>query len=316
MSVYTTISESLLTDFLTHYSIGKWKEYQGISAGIENTNYFLTTEQGEYVLTIFEHHSQPDLRYFLNFMAYLADNGLPTAHPIANNQQQYLSILCNKPAAIVKRLSGKSAMQPNIEQIKALAYNLGQLHNISVSFQEHRANDRGSLWWKQTFAKIKNHISDIDKKLIEEEIQYQGLYHGKDLPHGTIHSDLFRDNALFVEDKLTGIIDFYYSCSGTLLYDVAVTVNDWCSEKNGALNIEKLKIFLENYHQQRKLQAIERGAWTTMLRAAALRFWLSRLHDWYFPRPGEMTHKKDPNEFKNILLHRKQNNFSLQQIWV
>ncbi len=307
MSVYTTVSEQALAQFLTDYSIGELISLTGISDGIENTNYFVETSKGQYVLTLFEALTAEELPFFLDLMAHLNEHQVPSAHPIADNQQHYLKTLCNKPAALVQRLSGKSVTEPNPQQCAALGQALGHAHIVTQDFKGKRSNRRGPHWWQQTAQRLMPHLNTDEKQLLEDELAFQAEHRNDNLPRGVIHADLFRDNALFDGNTLTGIIDFYYACNDVLLYDVAVTVNDWCSHSDGALDNNLCQHFLQAYQQERPLTENEKTDWPLMLRAAALRFWLSRLQDKHFPREGEMTHIKNPAVFENILRQRRLN---------
>ncbi len=304
MSVYTIIEPEHLIELLSHYDLGELLDYQGISDGIENTNYFVHTSTGKYVLTIFEELTASELPYFLNVMAFLAEHQVPSAHPIANQAGVYLQTLKSKPTAIVQCLEGSSVRFPNQTQCQAIGCGLGKFHAVSQQFTDFRANQRGPHWWRITIDKLLPHLPENDAQLLENEIHIQSQYRFSELPRGVVHADLFRDNALFVGNRLTGMIDFYHACNDVLLYDVAVTVNDWCTLTDGSFEQTKLKGLLLAYQKQRQLQTVELKAWPIMLRAAALRFWLSRLNDMYFPRAGELTHIKDPNVFKQILQHR------------
>ena len=314
MSVYTTIEQDELEAFLLNYNVGELVDYTGISDGIENTNYFFNTTQGKYVLTIFEELSAAELPYFLDLMAFLAEHEVPSAHPIEDTNGRFLRTLKNKPAALVVRLSGKGVNKVNANQCQALGSNLGKLHAVSHQFSEHRDNPRGPSWWHDMSAKLDKHLSSDERELLDAEMSFQTKHRRDKLPTGVIHADLFRDNALFEADNLTGIIDFYYACNDVQLYDLAITVNDWCSKPDGSLDTVRVSAMLESYMIKRPLQDEEIDAWPMMLRAAALRFWLSRLHDKHFPKEGEMTHIKDPDVFKNILLDRIHHSEKYQQL--
>ncbi len=316
MSVFTPVNRDELQLFLQRYGLGALVEHEGISAGIENTNYFVTTERGRYVLTLFEKHSAEDMPYFLGLMAHLADRGVPCPHPIADQSGNYLQRLKDKPAALVQRLRGEAPVAPTLGQCRAIGAALGRMHLATQDFADSRANDRGPQWWRATADKLIPRLGPHEAELLREELRFQGLYRFTDLPRGVIHADLFRDNAMFEGDELTGIIDFYYACNDALLYDLAVTANDWCSYDDGRLDQDRLRALMVAYDEQRPLQAIERGAWPVMMRAAALRFWLSRLYDLHFPREGELVHTKDPHAFKEILLDRIDNEVASQLNWV
>lgn len=306
MSVYTLVEREQLEALLSHYALGELLDYQGISAGIENTNYFVTTSAGEFVLTLFEQIGHAELPYFLELMAYLAEHEVPSAHPEADNEGHYLRDFCGRPTAIVKRLSGRNVEQPTAAHCAALGQSLGYMHSATSGFPLYRANTRGPQWWTATAKQVCEHLDADEQSLLRDEINFQKAYQSLELPRGVIHADLFRDNALFEGEQLRGIIDFYYACDDVLLYDVAVTVNDWCVLDNGAFDVERLHAFLNAYQQKRPFTANEQNAWGVMLRAAALRFWVSRCQDKFFPRSGELTHIKDPSVFKNILQYRQQ----------
>jgi homoserine kinase type II len=301
MSVYTKIELQELKNFLNHYNLDHLIEYNGINAGIENTNYFVTTSSGEFVLTLFEGLTAAELPYFLKLMAYLAEHNIPSAHPIADNNGEYLRELKGKPAALVERLSGTDVKEPNLIQCSEIGKALANLHLVSPDFPHNRSNGRGAHWWKITAERVLPLMTTADAKLLKAELEFQHNYQLVNLPTGVIHADLFRDNALFEGDKLSGIIDFYYACNDILIYDLAVTVNDWCVQSDGSLDTKRVDALLESYMKQRPLSDLELETWSTMLRAAALRFWLSRLQDLHFPRPGEITHIKNPDVFRNIL---------------
>lgn len=304
MSVYTAIEREELADFLRAYEVGELVAYEGIPDGIENTNYFVDTTRGRFVLTLFEWLPEADLPWFLELMAFLAEQGIPCAHPVADREGRYLRRLRGKPAALVQRLKGRSVSHPGEAHCRAIGGVLARMHVAGRGFPRRRSNDRGPRWWRETARKLDGRLAPEDRELLEAELRFQASHRTDALPRGVIHADLFRDNALFVGERLTGIIDFYYACNDVLLYDVAVTVNDWCSDAEGRLDGARTTALLAAYEAVRPLGAAEREAWPVMLRAAALRFWLSRLHDLHFPRPGEITHTKDPDVFKRILLDR------------
>lgn len=311
MSVYTTISEAELNTFLSQYAVGTLQSFEGIQAGIENTNYFVTTSEGEYVLTLFEQLAWEELPYFLDIMAFLAEHEVPSAHPIADCNGAYLRQLKEKPAALVERLNGQGVDHPNTAQCAEIGGALGRMHAMAHNFEGQRENPRDIHWCQASVTQLNTKLDREDQATLSSELQFQEAARRGSLPQGVIHADLFRDNALFVDDHLTGIIDFYYACNDALLYDVAVTVNDWCVEADGSIHNERYQALLGQYRQQRPFSEAEKEAWPAMLRAAALRFWLSRLLDLHFPRPGEMTHIKDPKAFQSILLWHREHPLSL-----
>ena len=315
MSVYTVVEENQLITFLEDYDVGFLESFEGISAGIENTNYFVNTRHNgqlkQFVLTIFEHHSFEELPYFLNIMAFMAEHKIPTAHPMPTRADGYLKALCGKPASLVTRLTGGGVDHPSVVQCGVMGEQLARFHQAGLEYEQSRTNDRGIDWMQSTFNEINSHLTSEERDLITAELAYQNKIDWAHLPQGVIHADLFCDNALFDGDELTGIIDLYYACNAAFLYDLAVMVNDWCrinTESPADIHFDESKIatMLFAYQQQRPLTGAEQQAWPAALRLAALRFFLSRLKDKCMPREGEMTQIKDPDIFKQVLLiHQK-----------
>ena len=315
MSVYTTVTFEVLQAWLRQYPLGELLELKGIASGITNTNYFVTTDSGRYVLTLFEKNSFEELPYFLSLMAHLADHGVPCPHPIASLKDGYLGSLREKPAALVTCLRGGSIDDPGTAHCREMGGVLARLHIAGQSFDQTMINPRGTEWWRATAATVQPFLDTAERALLAEELAYQSAFRGDALPRGVIHADLFRDNVLFEGEQLTGLIDFYYACNDVLAYDLAITVNDWCSHADGSLDENRLRALLLAYHAVRPLSSAEQLAWPTLLRAAALRFWLSRLYDKHYPQAGELTHAKDPQHFRRILELRISALQNIQAIW-
>ena len=313
MAVFTSVSEAELTAWLGDYSLGQLLELQAIASGIENTNYFVTTSNGRFVLTLFEKLSADELPFYLNLMAHLARHGIPCPCPVANRRNQFLGELNGKPACIVSRLSGKSTTAPNIAQCAAIGAMLGQMHIAGQSFSQIMPNPRGAAWRTATAPQMRPFLDAEQAALLDSEVALHARHNSASLPQGVIHADLFRDNVLLEENRVSGLIDFYFACSDALLYDVAITVNDWCVDASGTLDAARAQAFLRAYHAVRPLLDGEREAWPLMLRAAALRFWLSRLFDLHLPRDGELIHAHDPRHFKRIL---KNHIATAQAVWL
>ena len=313
MAVFTTISEAELTTWLRDYSLGQLLTLQGIASGIENTNYFVTTSNGRFVLTVFEKLSADELPFYLNLMAHLARHGIPCPAPMANHHNQFLGTLKDKPACIVSRLNGKSTTTPNPSQCAAMGAMLAHMHIAGQSFTQIMPNARGASWRAATAPQVRSFLDAEQTVLLDSEILLHAQQNASTLPQGVIHADLFRDNVLLEDDRVGGLIDFYFACTDALLYDVAITVNDWCMGDDGALDATRAQSLLRAYHEVRPLQENEHAAWSQMLRLAALRFWLSRLFDLHLPRDGELIHAHDPRHFERIL---KNHIATTQPVWI
>ena len=307
MSVYTSVTESELSDWLRNYSVGRLESLEPIRAGIENTNYFVTTSQGRYVLTLFERLPAAELPFYLDLMAHLARHGIPCPAPIADLSDRYLQSLKGKPAALVTRLPGKSLEHPGVEECAELGLLLGRMHLAGRSYGAYLENPRGPKWWRRAATDLDRFLDAGKKGLLKSELQFQSAQRFPDLPRGPVHADLFRDNALFDRGRISGVIDFYFAGVDCLLFDVAVCVNDWClADPAGGPRLDpaRMRALLGAYDSVRAVGDAERAAWPAMLRAAALRFWLSRLHDFHLPRPGALVHAHDPEHFRRILESR------------
>ncbi|GAA5173580.1 homoserine kinase [Niveibacterium umoris] len=293
-----------MREWLVGYAVGRLTELRGIEAGVQNSNFFVTTTLGRYVLTLFESVPRAELPYYLHLMAHLARHGLPVPAPIATRDNDYLGTLAGRPAVMVARLAGRSVETPTVAQCERLGAMLAGLHLAGMSYGRRQENPRGPAWRETTAATVLPHLDADDRALLEAELHVQRALDAVDLPQGTIHADLFRDNVLWDGEHVGGVIDFYFACTDALLLDVAVTLNDWCGGPDGALDPQRANAFLLAYHADRPFTRAEREAWPTMLRRAALRFWLSRLEDFHRPREGEMVLVKNPAEFRAILRAR------------
>jgi len=300
VSVFTPVSEADLAQWLRNYSLGELRVCEPIEAGIENTNYFVTTTQGRYVLTLFERLPAEELPFYLQLMAHLARHGIPCPAPIADLSDRYLGVLNGKPAALVTRLPGRSLQDPHPAHCAELGALLARMHLAGRSYSAFLENPRGPKWWRLAARDVAPFLDDEKRKLLEAELAFQAEQRFPDLPRGPVHADLFRDNTLWEDGRISGVVDFYFAGVDCFLYDVAVCANDWCLDGAG-LQAERLRAFLGAYNAVRPFTVHERAAWLVMLRAAALRFWLSRLYDLYLPRPGMLVHAHDPEHFRRIL---------------
>ena len=349
MAVFTRVSEIEMSIWLKQYTLGYLRSITGIPSGIENSNFFIQTSTGEYVLTLFERLGSNELPFYLGLTTHLSKRGILCPAPIPDKQGNLFSFLNGKPAAIVPRLSGVCTFNPNRPQRKIVAENLARMHQAGKDYILKQDNPRGHAWRHWAADKVMPYLSDKQKDLLLDELVYQDRYQERiqNLPSGHIHADLFRDNVLFhnpcfstdspsshqiidgekeastESSQLGGFIDFYFSGWDCFIFDIAVCVNDWCltqstvSENNfpkttlvdedneDVIDQEEINQFLLVYHQIRPLSEEEHELWTVILRAASLRFWLSRLYDFYLPRPSQMVSAHDPNHLEKILIYHR-----------
>ena len=316
MAVYTEVSFDEARTFLQSLGLGTLQHMEGCSGGIENTNYFVTTDQAAYVLTLFERLTAQQLPFYLRFMKHLAVHGIPVPDPAANRDGDVLHELNGKPAAVVNRLNGKSELSPGIAHCAALGDVLARMHFAGRDFEMKQPNLRGLPWWNETVPVVLPFLDEAQARLIKSELAYQNhiatLSAYGALPRGPIHADLFRDNALFTQDlrpdqvpQLTGIFDFYFAGVDAWLFDIAVCLNDWCVDlPTGRADAERSRALLLAYEAVRPLTAQERELLPALARAAALRFWLSRLWDLHLPREAAMLKPHDPTHFERVLRER------------
>lgn len=316
MSVFTTVSKDELIPWLKAYPLGDLLELQGISSGISNTNYFVTTTTGRYVLTLFEEHGAEELPYFLSLMTHLAERGVPCPHPVMRLDGVMLDELNGKPAALVTCLSGRDILKPSVVQCAALGKVLANLHVAGASFTGSNQDTRDVVWREAAAKNVLDFLSADDQVMLKQMMDRQAHLDIQVLPQGVIHADLFRDNVLFDGDKVGGVIDFYYACRGPYLYDVAIAVNDWCVNEDGSLDASRVKALITSYHNIRPFTQAEHAAWPSMLPIAALRFWLSRLKDKHYPQAGELTHAKDPQHFQKILQWGIKHSAEVSAMWI
>lgn len=306
MSVYTTVIPDELEAWLTRYAVGALVDLDPIAAGIENTNYFVTTERGRYVLTLYERLPSEELPFYLNLMAHLARASVEVPAPVPDRTGALFSHLNGRPAGLVQRIDGAAVDTPSDAQCAAVGDALARLHRASQTYRARLTNRRGPAWWRQAARAVRPYIAPEQNDLLTAEVRFQTGFGKVKLPKGAIHGDLFCDNVLFANGRVAGIIDFGFAATDFFAYDLAIAVNDWCVAGNadGELDAARMRAMVTAYHAVRPLTDDERGQWPALLRAAALRFWVSRLYDLYLPRPGELTHAHDPAPFERILRAR------------
>jgi homoserine kinase type II len=301
MAVFTALAPEELKPWIGFFSIGDLLQMDGIAEGTENSNFKLVTTQGVYVLTIFESLTEEKLPFYLELTNHLYLKGVPCAHPIADREGNLYRILKGKPAVIVPFIKGSFLEQPLPKHCFAVGDWLSRMHLAGRDFPLYKEDERGLSWQKEVVETIKPFLSKKDAKDIIEELSFQESLDWQALPQGPIHADLFRDNVLFMDDCIIGVIDFYFAFTGAWIYDIAVAINDWCIKPDGGLDDEKTAAFLEGYMQKRALLPEEKKFLAPMLRRAALRFWISRLYAFYLPRQSRLSTPKDPDRFKMIL---------------
>jgi len=313
MAVFTSVSDHDARALLEQFELGELVSLRGITAGIENTNYFLSTTRGEFVLTIFEVLTHAQLPFYIELMHHLASRGVPVPQPQTLRDGTRLTTLHDKPCAIVSRLPGGYEPAPGVAHCTITGATLARAHLAAQDFPLQQPNLRGLSWWTETAPKVLPFLDPTQAELLTTELDAQQRAAQEAiwslLPKGPAHCDLFRDNVLFAgtfdAPTIGGFIDFYFAGCDTWLFDVAVSVNDWCINRDtGEFVPELVQAWLTAYASVRPFTEEERQAWPTMLRGAALRFWLSRLYDYFLPRPAQTLKPHDPRHFERVLISR------------
>ena len=314
MAVYTEVSFDEAAQFLQGLDLGTLQTMAGCSGGIENTNYFVTTDQAPYVLTRFERLSAEQLPFYLRLMKHLAHHGVPVPDPAANRDGDVIHALNGKPAAVVNRLRGKSELAPTVQHCALVGAMLARMHLAGRDFSMQQPNLRGLDWWNETVPVVVPFVHAEQAGLLKSELAYQNhvatLSSYSALPRGPIHADLFRDNVMFELDasgapSLTGFFDFYFAGVDSWLFDIAVCLNDWCIDlSSGATDAPRTKALMRAYESVRPLLAQERDLLPAAARAGALRFWISRLWDLHLPREAAVLQAHNPDHFWRVLRQR------------
>jgi len=309
MAVYTEVTDDDLASFLREYDIGEATSFKGIAEGVENSNYFLQTDRASYILTLYEKRVDPaDLPFFLGLMDFLAGQGILCPTPIHGRDGAALRQLCGRPAAIISFLSGVSPRRVHIRQCAPLGAALAEFHSASEAFDQSRPNSLSVKSWRPLFERSAARVHEVQNGLaseIEAELGFLEANWPDGLPSGVIHADLFPDNVFFLNDRVSGLIDFYFACTDFLAYDLAICLNAWCFETDGSFNITKARHMVRAYRRTRDVRAEEMAALPVLLRGGALRFLLTRLHDWIFHPEGAMVTPKNPLEYyRKLRFHR------------
>jgi homoserine kinase type II len=313
MAVFTEVSEAEASTLLRALKLGELRELRGIQSGIENTNYFVTAEDmlgaREYVLTLFERLTFEQLPFYLHLMKHLAQHGIPVPDPQADRHGEILHTLCGKPAALVNKLAGRHELAPGPDHCAQVGAMLARMHLAGRDYNRSQPNLRGLAWWNETVPVVLPFLEPEQATLLRAELAYQNhvaassAYAG--LPRGPVHADLFRDNVMFDEGRLSGFFDFYFAGVDTWLFDLAVCLNDWAVDlPTGRHDPARAAAFVHAYAGVRPLSAAERQLLPAMLRAGALRFWISRLWDFHLPREASLLKPHDPTHFERVLRER------------
>ena len=328
MAVFTEVSFDQAVAFVAPLGVRRLRELRGIKAGIENTNYFAVTERGDYVLTLFERLTAEQLPFYLRLMQHLARKGIPVPEPHADTQGEILFTLEGKPAALVDKLAGGHQLAPDLHHCEQVGAMLARMHLAAQDFPLHQPNLRGLAWWTETVPVVLPHVTPEQRTLLADELAYQQSLAASPaygaLPRGPIHADLFRDNVMFDpaplppgeddsvrgltgRERLSGFFDFYFAGVDTWLFDIAVCLNDWCIDlDSGRLDEARAAAFVSAYAGVRPLDSGEQRLLPALLRAAAFRFWLSRLWDFHLPRDAALLKAHDPAHFERVLRERIQ----------
>ncbi|MEO8559854.1 MAG: homoserine kinase [Rhodospirillales bacterium] len=310
MAVYTEVSEQELEAFVAEYDIGAVQTFKGIAEGVENSNYLLGTDRGNYFLTLYERRVAPeDLPFFLGLMEHLAARGIPCPTPIYARDKKALRSLASRPAAIVTFLRGIAHKRLSPADCAELGNALAELHRAGADFAMRRPNALAVSGWRKLLNAAAPRADEVTAGLaaeLEGEFAHLAKSWPKDLPQGVIHADLFPDNVLFLNGKISGLIDFYFACNDFLAYDIAICLNAWCFESDRSFNVTKARALLSAYRRARPLSQAEIDALPILAQGSALRFLLTRLYDWLNTPAGALVKPKDPLEYLHkIRFHRK-----------
>lgn len=317
MAVFTPVSEASLQALLSRFDLGNLTGFEGIASGIENTNYFVDTTRGRFVLTLFEKLSANELPFYLELMLHLASRGIACPKPMADREGRVLHTCEGKPASLATRLAGRWQPDPTPKHCEILGQAIAASHLAVRDYAGRQPNMRGLSWWQATVPRLLDLVTPEQVLLLKDELAAQTAFAATacaaQLPSGAVHADIFRDNVLFEETAkgpvLGGFIDFYFAGVDRFAFDLAVAENDWCidlaGQDSGVLIQAKVDALMRGYRSVRPLTDAEQEAWPMMLRAAAFRFWVSRLYDWHLPRSASLLTPKDPAHFERLLCTRR-----------
>ena len=301
MAVYTDINEDELTEFLNDYSIGALQSYRGIAEGVENSNFMLHTEAGRFILTLFEKRvKKEELPFYLELMNHLAGKGISCPKPVKRKDGKMIGELVGRPATIVSFLEGVWLRKPNVEHCREVGKGMAEMHLAGLDFPLKRKNSLSIEAWRPLWNLSRGRAEELASGIVKEidkELDYLESNWPHDLPQGVIHADLFNDNVFFLNDHMSGIIDFYFACTDMLVYDLVIALNAWCFERDYSYNVTKSEAMLKAYCAVRPLQQNEIDNILVLARGAAIRFFLTRLYDWFNTPANSLVVKKDPLEY-------------------
>jgi homoserine kinase type II len=309
MAVYTDITDEELARLLADFDLGQALSLKGIAEGVENSNFLLETERGRFFLTVYERRVRADdLPFFLELLRWLAERGFPSARPVQDRSGELLKTVRGKPCAIVSFLSGLSVRRPTAAHCREAGAGLAALHLAAEGFPLSRTNDLGQAAWAPLFEGLAGAAEGLKSglaKTISSDLELLARRWPRNLPEGVIHADYFPDNVFFAGGKFAGAIDFYFACVDAFAYDIAVALNAWCFEPDGSFNITSARQLVAGYESRRALSDIERSALPVLAHGAAMRFFLTRLHDWGATPVGALVRPKDPLEYeRKLAVHR------------
>ncbi|HEX2592279.1 MAG TPA: homoserine kinase [Rhizomicrobium sp.] len=310
MAVYTDVSFEELETFLASYDVGKPRSFKGIAEGVENSNYFLQTDKDAYFLTLYEKRvREEDLPFFLGLMDHLAAKGIPCPVPVHDRKDRLRTTLNGRPAALLTFVQGVSLKKPEPAHCAAVGRALAAMHEAGKDFEIRRENALNIEGWRELEDSTRDGADTVESglaHLISSTLAQLSREWPDGLPSGVVHTDLFPDNVLFMDGKVSALIDFYFACNDSFAYDLAVMLNSWCFETDGSYNVTKSRALIAAYEQKRQLTAGEISALPTLARGAALRFLLTRLFDWLNPSPSALVRPKDPREYsRKLRFHMK-----------
>lgn len=318
MAVFTEVTAPEAAELFLRLNLGALTSIKGATSGIENTNYFVSSDHGDYVLTLFERLTAEQLPFYLHLMKHLAQHGVPAPDPQADATGEILHSLKGKPAAVVTRLRGVNQLAPQAPHCAQVGAMLARMHVAGQSYPRQQPNLRGLAWWQEIVPTLLPYVDAAQHDLLTSELRYQEELAASPayvaLPRGAIHADLFRDNVMFDGDQLAGFFDFYFAGCDTFLFDLAVTLNDWCIDlATGAIDAPRAQAMVAAYDGERRLSDDEIALLPALLRAGAMRFWCSRLWDWHLPREAALLKPHDPTHFERVLRLRRDQPWSYQR---